>query len=57
MDAKSFRVRFSKVDRIIKIYNGIKYLEISNSYKKFIIEFKTQFLIRLMILYLKKWYC
>ena len=57
MDAKPFRVRFSKVDRIIKIYNGIKYLEISNSNKKFIIEFKMQFLIRLMILYLKKWYC
>ena len=57
MDAKPFRVRFSKVDRIIKIYNGIKYLEISNSYKKIIIEFKMQFLIRLMILYLKKWYC
>ena len=57
MDAKPFRVRFSKVDRIIKTYNGIKYLEISNSYKKFIIEFKMQFLIRLMILYLKKWYC
>ena len=51
MDAKPFRVRFSKVDRIIKIYNGITYLEISNS------KFKMQFLIRLMILYLKKWYC
>ena len=50
MDTKPFRVRFSKVDRIIKIYNGIKYLEISNSYIKFIIEFKMQYLIRLMIL-------
>ena len=50
MDAKPFRVRFSKVDRIIKIYNRIKYLEISNSYIKFIIEFKMQYLIRLMIL-------
>ena len=27
MDAKPLRIRFTKVDGIIKIYNGIKYLE------------------------------
>ena len=32
MDAKSLRIRFDKVDLIIKIYNGIRYLELCNSY-------------------------
>ena len=32
MGAKPLRIRFNKVDRIIKIYNGIRYLELSNSY-------------------------
>ena len=32
MDAKPLRIRFNKVDRIIKIYNGIRYLELSYSY-------------------------
>ena len=32
MDAKPLRIRFNKVDRIINIYNGIRYLELSNSY-------------------------
>ena len=28
MDAKPLRIRFDKVDGIIKIYNGIRYLEL-----------------------------
>ena len=32
MDAKSLHIRFDRVDGIIKIYNGIKHLELSNSY-------------------------
>ena len=32
MDAKSLHIRFDKVDGIIKIYNGIRHLELSNSY-------------------------
>ena len=32
MDAKPLRNRFDKVDELIKIYNGIRYLELSHSY-------------------------
>ena len=32
MDAKPLRIRFNKVGEIIKIYNGIRYLKLSNSY-------------------------
>ena len=32
MDAKPLRIRFNKVDGKIKIYNGIRFLELSNSY-------------------------
>ena len=32
MEAKPLRIRFDKVDRLIKIYNGIRYLEVSYSY-------------------------
>ena len=31
LEAKPLRIRFAKVDRLIKIYNGIRYLEVSNS--------------------------
>ena len=34
MDAKPFCIMFNKVDRTIKIYNGIRYLEISSSYNE-----------------------
>ena len=34
MDAKQLHIRFDKVDRIIKIYDGIRYLELSNSYNE-----------------------
>ena len=34
MDAKPLRNRFNKVDGIIKIYDGIRYLELSNSYNE-----------------------
>ena len=32
MDAKPLRNRFDKVDELIKIYNGIRYLELSHSW-------------------------
>ena len=32
MDAKPLHIRFNKVDGIIKIYDGIRHLELSNSY-------------------------
>ena len=32
IDAKLFPIKFNKVDGLIKIYNGIRYLELSNSY-------------------------
>ena len=32
LDAKPLRIRFDKVGGIIKIYNGIKYLDLSNLY-------------------------
>ena len=32
IDAKPFPIKFNKVDGLIKIYNGIRYLELSNSY-------------------------
>ena len=32
MDGKPLRIRFTKADGIINIYDGIKYLELSNSY-------------------------
>ena len=31
MDAKPLRIKFNKVDEISKIYNGLRYLELSNS--------------------------
>ena len=34
MDAKPLRIRFDKVDEIIKICDGIRYLELSNSYNE-----------------------
>ena len=34
MDAKPLHIRFNKVDGIINIYEGIRYLELSNSYKE-----------------------
>ena len=30
MDAKPLCIRFNKVDGVIEIYNGIRYLELSN---------------------------
>ena len=35
MDAKPLLIRFDKVDGIIKIYHGIRYLDLSNSYNEF----------------------
>ena len=32
MDAKPLRIRFDKIDGIIKIYNGTRYLDLDNSY-------------------------
>ena len=32
MDAKPLRIRLDKVNGLIKIYNGIGYLELSDSY-------------------------
>ena len=34
MDAKPLPIRSDKVDRIIKIYDGIRYLELSNFYNE-----------------------
>ena len=34
MDAKPLRTRLNKVDGIIKIYDGIRYLELSNRYNE-----------------------
>ena len=34
MDAKPLRIRFNKVDGIINIYDGIRYLELPNSYNE-----------------------
>ena len=34
MDVKPLDIRFDKVDQIIKIYDGIRYLELSNSYNE-----------------------
>ena len=34
MDAKPLSIRFDKIDRTAKIYNGIRYLKLSNSYNK-----------------------
>ena len=31
IDAKPLRIRFEKVNGLIKIYNGIRYLELSDS--------------------------
>ena len=30
IDAKPFCIKFNKVDSLIEIYNGIRYLELSN---------------------------
>ena len=35
IDLKPLRIKFDKVDGIIKIYDGIRYLELSNSCNKF----------------------
>ena len=35
IDAKPLRIRFEKVNGLIKIYNGIRYLELSDSQNKF----------------------
>ena len=32
MNAKPFHIKFNKVDGLIKIGNGIRYLELSDSY-------------------------
>ena len=34
MVAKPLSIRFDKIDRTAKIYNGIRYLKLSNSYNK-----------------------
>ena len=34
MDAKPLCIRFNKVDGIIKVYDGIRYLELSSSYNE-----------------------
>ena len=34
IDAKSLRIRFDKVDGVIKTYDGIRYLELPDSYNK-----------------------
>ena len=34
MNAKPFRIRFDKLDGAIKIYDGIRYLELSISYNE-----------------------
>ena len=34
MDAKPLCIRFNEVNEIITIYNGIRYLELSNSHNK-----------------------
>ena len=38
MDAKPLRIWFNKIDEIIKIYDGIRYLELSNLYNKQILH-------------------
>ena len=50
MHAKPLRIRFNKADRITKIYNGIKYLKLSNSYHKFYYRIYNVILIGLIIL-------
>ena len=42
MDAKPLYIRFDKVDRIIKIYDGIRYLKLSNSYNKIYYKINTR---------------
>ena len=49
MNAKPFHIKFNKVDGLIKIGNGIRYLELSD-HMVLIIEYVTNFLIRLIIL-------
>ena len=55
MDPKPLHIRFNKADGIIKIYDGVRYLELSNSYNEFfyknffILENTKQFLIGLLI--------
>ena len=50
MDAKPFRIRFNKVDGIIKIYNGIRYLKLPNSYNEVYCRIYNEILIGLIIL-------
>ena len=49
MDAKPLRIRFNKVDGIIKVCNEVRYLELLSSYK-FILEYIVKFLIGLIVL-------
>ena len=41
IDPMPLCIRFDKVDRIIKTYDGIRYLELSNTCNEFIIKFST----------------
>ena len=51
MDATPLRIRFDKVNGLIKIYNGIRYLELPDSYNEvylgLILEYIMEFLIGL----------
>ena len=49
MDAEPLRIRFDKLNGLTKIYNGIKYLELSDSYNE-VLEYILQFFIGLIIL-------
>ena len=42
MDPKPLHIRFNKVDGIIKIYDGVRYLELSNSYNEFFYKFDSR---------------
>ena len=53
MDAEPLRIRFDKLNGLTKIYNGIRYLELSDSYNEVyygILEYIMQFFIGLIIL-------
>ena len=49
MDAEPLRIRFDKLNGLTKIYNGIRYLELSDSYNE-VLEYILQFFIGLIIL-------
>ena len=42
MDPKPLHIRFDKVERIIKIYDGIRYLKLSNSYNEIYYKINTR---------------